>query len=268
MGDIISTPFEAEMNPAEVQAMIDASLSKEFFRIPFDHWAAATTAWGGLRSTGFSQQMRGGNQTYIQIPAWASVDKIYEVCAKKVVWPFFEGEVAGGYVDHEIKVRMIFNAHGSSTLLGEAFQGIEIGSFGFGPPWQVNYTGGGGPCIQLRWNYATSPRRWEVCIWDGDTGLAPEITLCNPNPPLTVDTFYRLVELHYTPNANGNLRNVKAKIDGQIVASITGGRLAGLTDSEALWGYFVTSGSSGSSQIFDAGFIGGDALIKRPWPGI
>jgi len=236
------------VSPASAQL----ALMDHGFRV-FDHWVPMSAGWPkGVRSAGYTDKPSGWSR-YVNTPTGAN--KMFEVVDYALIYP----DMTTGWGANPILFKMILNAaNGNSFLAGECFQGIEIGSFGVGTPWQTNYAIGTCPCMQLRYNFVLT--RWEVCVWDGDSATAPDIVACSVQPGFAVDLGVSECVMHYLPRTGGG-SVLNCYINGTLVHSYTGARLDNITQGGTTepmgCGYFLTNGSNAGAQWSEGGFYGG-----------
>jgi len=249
-----------DLNIAEVNALIDARLYDTAFyhrKFRYDLQVPAGSTIPGFRSASYIDKAL-GIVRYVDLPA--GTNKIFEICEKLLVDPFNVWALPFSY-------KMLQNqGNNVGTQAGESLQGIQWGSFSQNPPWQTNYASAStGSVIQLRFN--STSQKWEVLVWDTDTGTPPDVVECTLQPSFQVD--YHLVELRmdYTPVVGGG-STLKAYLNGQLAHTYSGTRLdnvllAGNNDGFAA-GYFVTQGTSGARS--EAGFY--DNAIYQPLPAM
>lgn len=227
-------------------------LSSDYERMRHDHALGVNTnaALNGLRSATPVEKPLGSCR-YVSTPSGAN--KLFEFVENNVVdinpsrpgWkkPFI--------------FRQYQNRMNGGSAAGECFQGIQIGSFGTAPPWQTNYVASpiGQPVVQLRWNETLT--RWEVCVWDAYSGVAPDVVACSSQPAFEVDTVCGELALVYLPNDGAP--TLQAYFNGALIHTYSGARLTELYNYGSMQygaGYFMTNGSNNTSWA-EAGFYGG-----------
>lgn len=217
------------------------------------HFNAATTLTPGIRSAGYSEKCF-GSARYVSTPTGAN--KVWEVFENPIV-PRTSGVPNSA---RPFVFAMVVNAaNGNSAIAGECLQGIEIGSFNQLTPWQTTYAFAAyGPVMQLRYNYTVS--RFEVLVWDGDSGTPPEIVPCTINPTWICDTHIKEFVLDYRPSPVAGVSRLNAYLNGQLALSHSSAMLDSVAGSGATMceaGYFITNGSGVGSSWVEAGFYGG-----------
>jgi hypothetical protein len=257
-----------DLNIAEVNALIDARLfeltrNQRWFSM--DYPLAGLTNVGGIRSVGFVDKYIKGDRV---VDTGPGIDKIFEVYEYYVTDPY-------GLFTTPFKYRMLQNAANLvGGYAGEVFQGIQWGSFQTVPPWQTTYATSSpatSAVLQLRYNFTLT--RFEVCVWDTDTGTPPDIVACDINPLFQADFHKVEFRMDLTPGdpANSYAGSVlRCYLNGQLAKTYTGQHLdnavlVGTTDGIGA-GYFVTSGSNGSLMT-EAGFYS-ENVIQQFLPTI
>lgn len=190
-------------------------------------------------------------------------DRVFEVCEDFLIAP--EGGGSQPYWSRPWSYSMIQNASIYPNFpAGECVQGIEMGSFLIQTPWQTNFVNSPipMPVCQLRFNYTR--HKWEVLVWDGDTGLAPDVVDCDWQPVSGMwvcDAEIKEFRMDYRPGPNGVGSHLLCYLNGQLVKDYTGQRLdncfpnvGGGSGVDIRAGYFVTSGSNAASDISEATF--------------
>lgn len=205
----------------------------------------------GVRSATYTEKAW-GMARYLTCTAGAN--KVLNVCTKPLVWLHTDGTPPSPYARDWEFAMMVNPQNVLTTPTGECLQGIQLGAFDAFTPYQTNYasdvTGGG--VIQLRYNFALS--RFELCIWDADNGLAPEIVPTTFNPTFSADLNAKLMRL--VLKWNNGAPYVQCWLDSTMALQHSSTRLTNFCNGSPAYGpgYFVTSGSNALWQILEAGF--------------
>lgn len=214
------------------------------------------TSLPGNRSAGFNDRPWSGVRA-VNLPTGSN--RIFEICKKYLINPGASPApfhwLGGPMFSQPFTYRMIINpGNVFETPAGEALVGIEWGSFGVGPPFQDNYVGGqNGPVFQFRWNYTRE--KFELMVWDADTGTPPIVIDCDLQPTFTPDLYIKEFKMEYLPAAGG-LSVLNCYLNGELAISYSGDRLQNCygADSNYGAGFFTCGGTSGNLTLSDSTF--------------
>jgi hypothetical protein len=226
----------------------------------FSHWAPVVTPGTGSKTAGYTDEPRGMSRIVTLVNNGVTINKVFEQVEGDGTYATYKNFYYT--VRHRMRSMMRLALKSGDGVPGhdqapaaECYQGIELSSFNVNPPWQTTYVNSSSPSIQLRWNFVTA--KFEICIWDIDTGTPPTVIETDVNPVKVAGDPLELA-LDYIPDvATPQNTRLLAYVDRVLVHTAVGERLTNMpttTPEQRLAGYFMCSGSNPYSNMDAAAF--------------